>query len=53
MTETLSNWFEVIKNCSVSNTYKMGRVKSYFKEDLSDKLVLGGEIYTNLPNDLK
>ena len=30
-----------------------GSVKSYFKEDLSDKLVLGGEIYTNLPNDMK
>jgi hypothetical protein len=30
-----------------------GRVKSYFKEDLSDKLVLGGDLYINLPNDMK
>lgn len=31
MTETLSHWFEVIKNCSVSNTYKMGWSKSIVK----------------------
>ena len=28
MNFTLSNWFEVIKNCSVDNTYKMGWGKS-------------------------
>jgi len=26
MNLTLSNWFDVIKNCSVDNTYKMGWV---------------------------
>ena len=42
MTETLSNWFEVIKNCSVSNTYKMGWSKSIVEccfEDDSEELI--------------
>ena len=42
MTETLSNWFEVIKNCSVSNTYKMGWSKSIVEccfEDNSEELI--------------
>lgn len=40
MNSTLSNWFEVIKNGSVNNTYKMGWGKSIveccFENDLSD-----------------
>ncbi len=28
MNPTLSDWFDVIKNCSVTNTYKMGWCKS-------------------------
>ena len=28
MNSTLSNWFDVIKNCTVDNTYKMGWGKS-------------------------
>ena len=42
MTETLSHWFEVIKNCSVSNTYKMGWSKSIVEccfEDNSEELI--------------
>ena len=42
MTETLSHWFEVIKNCSVSNTYKMGWSKSIVEccfEDDSEELI--------------
>ena len=42
MNFTLSNWFEVIKNCSVSNTYKMGWSKSIVEccfEDDSEELI--------------
>jgi hypothetical protein len=42
MNPTLSNWFEVIKNCSVDNTYKMSWSKSiieYCLEDDSNKLI--------------
>lgn len=42
MNFTLSNWFEVIKNCSVSNTYKMGWSKSIVEccfEDDSEDLI--------------
>lgn len=42
MTETLSHWFEVIKNCSVNNTYKMGWSKSIVEccfEDDSEELI--------------
>ena len=49
---TLNEVYNLSKDFIVKFKSK-GRVKSYFKEDLSDKLVLGGEIYTNLPNDLK
>ena len=42
MNPTLSDWFEVIKNCSVSNTYKMGWSKSIVEcciEDDSEELI--------------
>ena len=42
MNSTLSNWFDVIKNCSVDNTYKMGWGKSIVErcfEDDSDELI--------------
>lgn len=42
MNFTLSNWFEVIKNCSASNTYKMGWSKSIVEccfEDDSEDLI--------------
>ena len=47
MTETLSHWFEVIKNCSVSNTYKMGWGKSIVEccfEDDSEEVIHFDEI---------
>ena len=42
MNSTLSDWFEVIKNCSVNNTYKMGWGKSIVEccfEDDSEELI--------------
>jgi hypothetical protein len=42
MNPTLSNWFEVIKNCSVNNTYKMGWGKSIVEccfENESEELI--------------
>ena len=42
MNPTLSDWFDVIKNCSVSNTYKMGWSKSIVEcciEDDSEELI--------------
>jgi hypothetical protein len=42
MNPTLSDWFDVIKNCSVSNTYKMGWSKSIVEcciEDDSKELI--------------
>ena len=42
MNLTLSNWFDVIKNCSVDNTYKMGWGKSIVEccfEDDSEELI--------------
>lgn len=42
MNPTLSDWFEVIKNCSVNNTYKMGWGKSIVEccfEDDSEELI--------------
>ena len=42
MNSTLSNWFDVIKNCSVDNTYKMGWGKSIVEccfEDDSEELI--------------
>lgn len=42
MNPTLSDWFEVIKNCSIENTYKMGWGKSIVEccfEDDSEELI--------------
>ena len=49
---TLNEVYNLSKDFIVKFKSK-GRVKSYFKEDLSDKLVLGSEFYTNLPDDMK
>ena len=50
--KTLNEVYNLSKDFIVKFKSK-GRVKTYFKEDLSDKLVLGSKIYTNLPNDIK
>ena len=42
MNSTLSNWFDVIKNCTIDNTYKMGWGKSIVEccfEDNSEELI--------------
>lgn len=42
MNPTLSDWFKIIKNCSVNNTYKMGWGKSIVEccfEDDSEELI--------------
>ena len=42
MNQTLSDWFKVIKNCSVNNTYKMGWGKSIIEccfEDDSEEVL--------------
>ena len=36
MNPTLTDWFDVIKNCSVSNTYKMGWCKSIVEYCIED-----------------
>jgi len=48
MNSTLSNWFDVIKNCSVDNTYKMGWGKSIVECCFEDDSELKFSIENNL-----